>query len=275
MKILYKQTETMYFQINNCFLKYIVMNRDSKSITKKVHHHTDFEIHVIEKGLQIYEMDSCQYTINPQVFLIIPPQVKHRLIYSEPNTQKYSITFNSSTEDVPLPYREAVYDCRAHLPDRIWDNLDFIKEEVILGRETSILMIKNRLLETIVLLFRAAGLLEQPAENASSSTDSRITLAKQYIADNVELDLSADDVAKYCYLSPKHLSRLFLKHEECSLYNYIKTKRVEYIAALLRDGSLSLKEISERMHFSNEYYFNTFVRKNLGQPPGAYRKMYK
>ena len=275
MKILYKQSESSHLGISNCYLKYIFVEKDSKSITKKVHHHTDFEVHIIEQGCQVYEMGGQEYRIGAGDYLIIAPRAKHRLIDSAPDTRKFSVTFNGNVQNPLLPFSESTYACCGALPPQIPENLRFIKEEHKLNRETSLLLIENRVLEFIVLLFRAAGMNEHPAENNDFSADIRITIAKQYIADNVELNLSVSDIAKYCYLSSKQLSRLFSKYEELSLSDYIKKQRVEHVAALLLDDALSLKDISERMNFNNEYYFNSFVKKNLGQPPGTFLKMHK
>lgn len=275
MKILYKQSESCNSGISNCYLKYIFVEKDLKSITMKVHHHTDFEVHIIEQGHQSYEIDGREYRINSGDFLIIPPHTKHQLTGSAPDTQKFSFTFSDNVKSPLLPLREFAYALSGTLPQQIMDNLRFIVAERKLNRVTSSQLIENRVLETIVLLFRAAGIKEQAADDATSSSDSRISIAKQYIADNVEQNFSVSDIAKYCYLSPKQLSRLFSQYEDVSLSDYIKTQRVEHVAALLLDDALSLKDISERMHFNNEYYFNSFVKKNLGQPPGTYRKMHK
>ena len=251
------------------------MEKDAKNITKKLHHHTDYEIHLIEQGYQSYEMNGQEYTVNAGDFLILPPHTKHRLLHSSPDMVKLSLTFKADAKSPLLPFAKSGYSCHGTLPTQILDNLRFIKEECKLYRETSPMLIENRVLESIVLLFRSAGIKEQPAVNAEETADIRITIAKQYITDNVEQNFTVSDIAKYCYLSPKQLSRLFSQHEEISLSEYIKKQRVDHVASLLLDDSLSLKAISERMHFNNEYYFNSFVRKNLGQPPGSYRKMHK
>lgn len=275
MKILYKQGQSRHLGISNCYLKYISIEKDAKSITKKLHHHTDYEVHLIEQGHQVYEMNGQEYRVKTGDFLILPPHAKHRLLHSSPDTLKSSFTFKADAKAPLLPFAESSYSCHGTLPSQILENLRFIKEECKLRRETSPMLIENRVLESIVLLFRAAGMKEQYANNADESADIRITIAKQYIADNVEQNFTVLDIAKYCYLSPKQLSRLFSQYEDISLSNYIKNQRVEHVAALLLDDSLSLKAISERMHFNNEYYFNSFVKKNLGQPPGTYRKMHK
>ena len=261
--------------VTNCYLKYISVEKDAKNITKKLHHHTDYEIHLIEHGYQVYEMNGQEYTVNAGDYLILPPHTKHRLLQSSPDTLKSSFTFKADTKDPLLPFAQSSYSCHGALPTQVLENLRFIKEECKLRRETSPILIENRVQESIVLLFRAAGMKEQYADNVDASADIRITIAKQYIADNVEQNFTVSDIAKYCYLSPKQLSRLFAQCEDISLSEYIKKQRVDHVAALLLDDSLSLKAISERMHFNNEYYFNSFVKKNLGQPPGTYRKMHK
>lgn len=274
MKILYKQNDISKFCISNCYLKHILVDRDFKNITKKVHHHTDFEVHLIQSGSQIYEMNGTEYTISPGEYIIIPPHTKHRLSFSAPDTLKYSITFNIAQNNPLLPLAICSYSGTGAITSQISENLQFITEEFRLKRTTSFLMIENRVFETIILLLRTAGMKESDQDN-SAAADSRIIIAKQYIDDNVELNLTTSDVAKYCYLSPKQLSRLFLKYEDISLADYIKKQRIQHAAELLSDDTLSLKDISEKLNFNNEHYFNSFIKKHLGMPPGAFRKMLK
>jgi AraC-like DNA-binding protein len=98
-------------------------------------------------------------------------------------------------------------------------------------------------------------------------------LAKQYIEDNISHAPDVREVADYCGISTKQLTRLFKKFEDTSPGEYIIGKRVKHIEKLLADPSLSLKQISIIMNFENEYYFNTFFKKHSGMPPGEYRKM--
>jgi AraC-like DNA-binding protein len=81
------------------------------------------------------------------------------------------------------------------------------------------------------------------------------------------------EVAKYCYLSTKQLTRIFNVYEGVSPGEYIIKARVAKIKKLISDKSFSLKQISDIMHFNNEYYFNAFFKKHSGLPPGEYRKM--
>lgn len=82
------------------------------------------------------------------------------------------------------------------------------------------------------------------------------------------------DVATYCYLSTKQLTRIFQKYEGVTPGEYIIKRRIVKIESLLADASLSLKQVSMMMNFDNEYYFNAFFKKYSGMPPGEYRKMH-
>lgn len=271
MRILYKQPEReeicslSRFAVQNCYLKKLAIDRDHSNITKKSHHHTGFEVHILTQGYQLYEVDGTDYRLENGNYLIIYPNVSHRVISSAPQTQKYSITFNK-------PVEEPASCLFGRITDRISDDLLFIANEATLKKEISNGLIENAILEVLVCLFRQSGIKEKESRNGLDE-NATISLAKQYIDDNIETALCVADVASYCYLSPKQLTRLFNRFESISPGEYIIQRRIKRIEKLLADQSLSLKQISTMMHFDNEYYFNTFFKRHAGMPPGEYRKM--
>ena len=131
----------------------------------------------------------------------------------------------------------------------------------------------NSILEILVWIFRQAGSPEKESRMPQDE-NAIIALAKRYIEDNIELNPSVADAAAYSYLSSKQLTRIFGKFEGITPGEYIAKRRMAKIEKLILDDSLSLKDISEIMNFSNEYYFNSFFKKHAGMPPGEYRKMY-
>ncbi len=271
MKILYKQSEQdknsslSHFGVQNCYLKKLSIDRDHSSITKKSHHHTGFEVHIVTEGYQEYEVGGTVYQLEKGNFLTIYPNVPHTVLCSAPQTQKYSITFNKQM-DAPFPSLFGM------CTQRIWEDLAFILNEASLKREISDMLMENIILEILVLSFRLSGIKEKE-RHIRQDENATLALAKQYIDDNIETALCVADVSTYCYLSTKQLTRLFKKFEDISPGEYIINRRVKHIEKLLTDHSLSLKQISVLMNFDNEYYFNAFFKKHSGMPPGEYRKM--
>jgi len=129
-----------------------------------------------------------------------------------------------------------------------------------------------KIYEILIYILRKHGFVQKETINDLSSEDVRLSMAKQYIKDNAESNLKVSEVADYCYISSKQLTRLFEK-ENTSPAKYIRHCRIARIESLLGDRNLSLKNISEIMNFSSEYQFNSFFRKYSGMPPGEYRKM--
>ena len=278
MKILYSQSEADIllnnFGFSNCYFKHLTLSEDSSNVTSKKHHHTGFEMHIILEGFQEYESNENVFHIEAGNIFLIPPLLEHRILSTAQNTTKYSLTFESSQEALTpllLPYLE---QCIIKtFSKRISEVMEHISQEYAEKKQTSGLLISNAVFELLVLIFREIGLKEDTEPAKEHSENSRLSLAKQYISDNIEAALTVSDVANYCHISTKQLTRIFQTEEKITPLSYIQNQRIIRIEKFLHQKELNLKTISERMNFTNEYYFNTFFTKHAGMTPGAYRKM--
>ncbi len=279
MKVLYNQKAAANsyisnFGIDNCILRHIYYKQDSSTITRLAHHHTSFEIHIVIEGSASYEIEDRIYRVTSGHFLLLPPYVKHRFIESEAHTVKYSLVFNFTPEQygkMILP--EQFVPIFAPVIKEMISALHFIHTEFDKHKLISDVLIENRVLEFIFIYLRLLGLQEETSEPFKSTSDIRIQLAKQFVTENIEQNLTVEDLAQYCHLSSKQLTRLFHQEEQITPLTYIKRQRLLHAKKLLANKTLSLCEISEIMHFSSEYYFHTFFKKEEGMPPGVYRKM--
>lgn len=275
MKILYKENENSPFHklgIDNLYLKEISDVSDRRLVTKKEHSHAGYEVHILTDGEQAYEIGGEIHRVSGGSFIVIPPDVRHRVVCSLKGSFKYSMTFsvkNGFENPIPLSQKTALvkeYD------KSVRDTLCKISEEYRYARAFSPVLVENAVFELVVGILRGFGFAEQRWERELSDGNGIIEMAKKYINDNVEQNLSVPDVAAYCYLGEKQLTRLFNFYEKKSPAEYIRDVRIRRIECLLADGGLSIKEISRIMNFNNEYYFNTFFAKYYGMPPGEYRK---
>ena len=231
-------------------------------------------MHIILNGSQSYEISEKKHQVKSGNIILIPPKLKHLTTNFQPDTQKISINFNVSDDSSFAPFLKQIKRCIiAKLPKRIDDNIKYILEESRNHLVFSQTLIQNRVLEIIILLLRICGFKEEILSAADAEEDARLLMAKQYIKDNIELNLKLSDVASYCYLGPKQLTRLFKTHESTTPALYIQMQKFHHIEKLLIETDLSLKEISEKMNFSSEYHFNSFFKKIAGTPPGEYRNI--
>lgn len=73
-------------------------------------------------------------------------------------------------------------------------------------------------------------------EEKNSNTIQNVVINKaiDYIFDNIDEDITVDDVAKHCSYSKYHLMRMFKEDTEEALYQFIKRIRLERSAWRLK-----------------------------------------
>lgn len=99
------------------------------------------------------------------------------------------------------------------------------------------------------------------------------TSVLSFIRENYENSaLSLHEIAQFAGVSPSYLSALFKKNQKASISDTITSSRIDAACQYLRNSSLSLKEISERCGYANQYYFSTAFKKKMGISPSAYRE---
>lgn len=275
MKILYKQASTdkkssslLELKIKNCYFKEIIQKRDYKIMTSKLHWHDVYEIHMIFSGEQHYEIDGTTYELKKNNFILISPKTKHRVVFTSENLIKYSVTFNSCDLLEASLYK-------GEISENIINSIEFIAEEFKQKKSLSFLLIENRVYEILILLLRISGYKEETVKSEKNSGDYQLELAKKFISDNIERGLSVSDVADYCHISARQLSRIFIGGQGIAPANYIRREKMKKISECLKNSDLSLRQISEKFSYADEYYFNASFKKYFGIPPFTYRKMYQ
>lgn len=281
MKILFNQLKNNGFQgedalekcgILQCYLKEIRSVYDKTNVTKKRHYHKGVEIHIIKKGYQIYDMGDKSIKIEEGSLLMISPLSYHRLIAEASETEKYSFSFELKSNSMAEQLLKEVKGCiSCKTPISVRENISFIKEEKKAHKLYHSVLICHRVLECMIQILRLLP-LAVTEKTVEESGDIRLELAKRYIEDNICNAISAEELADYCHLGKKQLSRIFLCEEGCTAMEYVRQARCRHIEKLLADPSRTLSGISEEMHFCNEYYFNTFFKQYAGMTPGAYRR---
>lgn len=291
MKILYRQTSRKSekrencrtfekFGISNCYFKHIVQENADNSNTKKRHSHTGVEFHLMMRGSQTYESEESVFCVKAGDFLMIPAGKQHKFISAEYPVEKYAITFSHG---VPLSDTfgvELLEECyHGQLTERVASRIAVVEKELSEYLPAYDSLVENAVFEIAVCLIReCGGTLGAERRKKQDDTvpgDARVELAKQFIDDNIAEPLQVGEVAAYCYLSEKQLTRLFEANEGMSLASFIRKEKIRYIENLLADSSLTLAEISEAMGFPAEAGFNAFFKKHNGMPPGEYRRMIK
>jgi AraC-like DNA-binding protein len=82
---------------------------------------------------------------------------------------------------------------------------------------------------------------------------------------------SVSEMAARVHLSPAHFSRLFRKVSGQSPIQFLLDIRLSLARHLLRETSMSVAEIAERLGYQDVFFFSRQFKEKAGMPPSAYR----
>lgn len=258
--------------ITQCFVKELSAKSDRDSILRTTHRHASYEVHIMISGSQDFEIENIVTTVSSGEFLLIPPYISHRALCETDDYKKLAIVFALSEESSLIPRLSRISSIlKDNIPEKLLLSLDFLKKEQSTTAPFSEMVSELVVLECILLLLRF--LTDKDAGcTPKDNDDARINMAKQFIKDNIQGNLSTEDVASYCYLGKKQLSRIFFRAEGCTVAEYIRVLKINRIKNLLANEQYSIRQISEIMNFSSEQYMSIFFKKQVGITPGEYRK---
>ncbi|HUC91403.1 MAG TPA: response regulator [Paenibacillus sp.] len=87
----------------------------------------------------------------------------------------------------------------------------------------------------------------------------------------MEVDLGLNDIAASVNVSPTYLGSVFKKARGQNISEYITEVRVNKARDLLRHTNMKIMEISDKVGYSNQYYFSACFKKRTGVTPTDFR----
>lgn len=139
-------------------------------------------------------------------------------------------------------------------------------------------MMQNRNLEDAYVIFKTEILIHEIFHILGQKIKSTIGISdemkkiKDYLETHVSVSVTIDELSALIYRSPDYLIRHFREEFGMTPYKYFIEKKMEAAKTMLRDTSLSVKEIGELVGYEDAHYFSNVFRKESGIPPLQYRK---
>ena len=137
------------------------------------------------------------------------------------------------------------------------------------GRE---LMMQLLSMELLVALAR--GLREEWEESLRVRTGKArelVRIARDFIVENHDRDLSVADAAGYVFLSQGYFTRAFRDETGMSPMTFLMQVRVEHACKLLEQRDIKVSGVATQVGFSSPQRFNAAFRKHIGMTPMEYR----
>ena len=99
-----------------------------------------------------------------------------------------------------------------------------------------------------------------------------IKVAKKYIEDHYNKDISLDDVSRVVDVSPYYFSKIFKEQTGKNFIDYLTNLRIEMAKKLLIKSEVSMKEICASIGYSDPNYFSRSFKRNVGVTPTEFKE---
>jgi len=97
-----------------------------------------------------------------------------------------------------------------------------------------------------------------------------IEKAKQYLSEKLSKNISLEELAKHCCISPFHFSRIYKTFTGYSVYQYLQLMRLKH-AEMLLGTALPVADIAFQSGFNSIDYFSAAFKKQYKLSPSAFR----
>ena len=232
--------------------------------------HPMLELTYVDQGSLHSVVDGKDLLLEQGELMLYGPHQWH-MQYADGGVAPRFVTISFMLSGQPL---EALFN-RKHRPSqqvvtllqRIlqeWDNKDEYREDVIL----------SMLRMVLVLLLRSNQEPEQKLalSNSLNNENHIISMAQQFIVQQVQQKLSVPLVAKSVDVSTSYLTALFHKHLRISPGEYIRRIKLQKSKQMIREGNLNFTEIAQTLQYSTVHHFSRQFKEKFGMTPTEFAR---
>lgn len=255
------------------------------------HRHTAFELSLICQGEGVYQVGKHTYPFSPGDVFLFSTREPHCIVEVSGQEQldvmnlQFEPRFLWSAEN--LLYQVQYPDIFFHRNERFSHRLSVHQgpageiarrlcsvEAEFVGQKTDcLLMVKLQILELLVLIRREyANWFDTPSGKVTTAYLGQMEHALDYIDRNLAKDLQLEQVAKEAAMSPAYFSTLFKKLNGVTLWEYIRSRRIELATEMLISGQEPVAQIALACGYNSISNFNRSFKAITGLSPGDYRK---
>lgn len=239
---------------------------EKRTYRMESHYHNLYEIYFIEDGRCNYFIDNKSYQLEVGDIILIPEGTIHNTEYI--NTAHSRILINCSRKFIPQSITEYLPDIQylyrnPKIRNEAFSLLKRIEQEYCLGDKLSEDIIKCYTHAFFFLLVRNAD-----SRTMVESKNKYIEKVVNHLQKNFKGDITLNELARDCSLSPEHLSRMFKKETGFGFCEYLNLIRLQKAEALLKQSEeMSISQIASECGFNDSNYFSVKFKKMYGISP--------
>lgn len=207
-------------------------------------------------------------------FLVTVPSI-HRYYYPKEGTEPWEFIWLNARGPLAIPLWNQLISHGGpiiELPqesgpmDLLWG----IFKDIQIHKERDFHVITGKVFQWILSMEKY---LKKPNITSTYNTNDKLHAAIQFMKDDLHNpNLSLDDVAAHVGVTKHHLCRIFQKNINLSPFEYIRRRRIELAASLLKTTDMAINQIATETGFDNASYFGKVFRSYFKVSPSNYRE---
>ena len=133
-------------------------------------------------------------------------------------------------------------------------------------------LLRAMLYETLTLINRAENITSIVNTDTEIAVLRYIAAFQKQVNEDFETHFDVKHYADILCITPNYLNKIITQHLGMSTKQYILNRAINEAKRLLIYTSLSITEISEKLHFNTTSYFVRLFRKSVGDTPSQFRE---
>ena len=222
-----------------------------------------FAVEYVRKGTFIFRQYGQTLRVNPGEIFLVHPGVNNSIhCESETGEKRVIIITGALLPRLLEHYNLTRLNCITPADSKKIDAF-FDRITALAGRENQ----KNY---TALSIECYALLMELARQAVNKDYPQELQNALEYIQNNLDKNLTLQEIAAHSSVSAATLFRQFKHHLHTPPIRYFADRKLERAAELFRQKCFSVKEVAQILNFSSPQYLATEFRKKYGVSPKKY-----
>ena len=247
------------------------------------HTHDATEIYLSLSPLPNALLGNQVVAARPGTLILIPPFCVHRLFdRTDEMYDRYILSVNAAWLDNVFPHGTMRYEYLKAGQQPLLLPLSASSLSVLRPKLEALLSLQgNDTFNAMAAFFECMARVNDMIQfrGEENSEDVRASTSQQTVADIIrylnerrQKSVSLRELSEHFYLHPDYISRIFKKHTNTTVGNYITLQKMALARQLLSEGN-TVTQVQLMTGYSSYAHFARTFKQQVGMPPGAYRAL--
>lgn len=257
---------------------------------KKAHYHDFYTLILFTAGDGIIRINNDSYRVQPKTICLIAPDQEHSFEgLEETEGTIFFFCQDFYVEEFSFIRLLNVFSCTSQVTGNISDHCLYLSDKEfdqisevnkMIGREYEVHTPLNNsatILRSLlnVMLLKLSGLYDAKSKKSIKSDSIFIHKLSRLVDSYFIHEHHISFYTSAFNVSEKQLNEICNKNFNCGLKKILKDRLMQEARKLLVSSELSVSEISYKLNFEDNSYFNKVFKKQTGLTPKRFRDIHK